>query len=254
MRRVLWIVCFGALVAGCGVESLDTDATAASPGLPWPEANVGQYLVGMAEQVEGFEDGTLARWGAPDSWVTGETDTGVARIIAEGHEISTRLGDTAIELAGDYALALQVTEAGGEAWITTEPFVPTAPHMMFTQLSEVDARGIVLQVEVLDASGRTLYEIPAVTGGHRPGLDDDDDRLDAFPEIGYDEGNPGRFQYQAIDLSLFYDAGTEIQVRFVQRSMVEPFDFFTLIDDVCVVEVLEAYQDDVLVYGPILYP
>ncbi len=254
MRRALWTVFLGALVMGCGVESLDNDTTAANPGLPWPEANVGEYLVGMAEQVEGFEDGTLAQWGAPDSWVVGETDTGVARIIAEGHEISTRLADTDIELDGDYALALQVSEAGGEAWITTEPFVPTAPHMMFTQLSEVDARGIVLQVEVLTDAGRTLYEIPAVTGGHRPGLEDDDDRLAAFPEIGYDEGYPGRFQFQAVDLSLFFDAGTEIQVRFVQRSMVEPFDFFTLIDDVCVIEVPVAYQDDVPVYGPILEP
>ena len=254
MHRTLWIVCLGALLVGCGSESLDDGVTAGDPGVSWPEANVGQYLVGMAEQVEGFESGDLALWGAPDLWSVGETDTGVARIIAEGDEISTRLGDTAIELDGDHALALQVTAAGGEASITTEPFVPTARHMMFMQMSEVDARGIVLQVEVLDAHGRTLYEIPAVTGGHRPGLDDDEERLAVFPEIGYDEGYPGRAQFQAIDLGLFHEAGTEIQVRFVQRSMVAPWDFFTLIDNVCVVEVPEAYQADIPVYGPILYP
>ena len=254
MQKTLWVVFGGMLLMGCGSASIDSGTPSSDPGVVWPQANVGQYLVGMAEQVEGFEAGDLALWGAPDSWSVGETDTGVARIVAEGDEISTRLADTAIDVDGDYALALQVTEIGGEARITTEPFVPQAPHLMFSQLSEVDSRGIVLQVEVLDGFGRVLYEIPAVTGGHRPGLEDGEERLAGFPEIGYDEGYAGRAVFQAIDLSLFHDRGIEIQVRFVQRSMVAPHDFFTLIDNVCVVEVPQEYQVDVPVYGPILYP
>jgi len=56
--------------------------------------------------------------------------------------------------------------------------------------------------------------------------------------------------FQAIDISEPFLREHRIQVRFVQRSVEAPFDFFTLIDDVGVVEVPAEYQEFVPVIEP----
>jgi hypothetical protein len=241
------------LIIGMGCASVTDwtpdDATDAT--IAWPEGDVGAYLAATANHVEGFETGDLAGFGAADSWVVGETETGIARIVSQGEDFSIRSAEERITLAGGHALALQVTEAGGAATLTTEPFVPSAPHVLFAQLSEVDHRGIVLLVQVIDDVDTDVYEIPVVTGGHRPGLTDDAETLPGFPEVGWDDGTPGEFSWLALDLTHHFLAGREVQLRFVQRSMVAPFDFFTLLDDLCQVEVPVAWQDEIAVYKPI---
>jgi len=247
MKKSCLVLCCG-FIAACSGPLSESASPSGETTMSWPSPAVGPYLVEMAAAVDGFETGDLTGWGGEGAWVSSETDTGIARVVTEGEDFAARLGEEQITLLGNHALALQLTAAEGTATLTSEPFVPDEPHLLFAQLSEVDSRGIVLQVEVLDGCVRTLYDVPARTGGHRPGLDDGDDRLDAFPEIGYDEGYPGAFTYQAIDLASFYKRGAEIQVRFVQRSMVEPFDFFTLLDDICLIDIPDAYLDDVPLY------
>ncbi len=251
MKYTLFLLLVLTVGVGCYTQSEWTPDDPTAPPIAWPEGDVGSYLAATAGDLQGFETGDLAGFGAADSWIVGETETGIARVVTEGEDFSVRAGEERIVLDGQFALALQVTEAEGVATLTSEPFVPSAPHVLFAQLSEVDHRGIVLQVEVIDADGADLYEIPVVTGGHRPGLADDEDRIPGFPEIGWDEGAPGTFTWQAVDLTHHYLAGREVQLRFVQRSMVEPFDFFTLIDDVCEVEVPEAWQEEIAVYKPV---
>ena len=245
------LVLFCGFIAACGGPLSQPATPGGDVTMDWPSPAIGPYLVDMAVEVDGFETGDLTGWGAEGAWVATETETGIARIITEGEDFATRLAEERITLLGNHALALQVTAAEGMATLTSEPFVPDEPHLLFAQLSEVDTRGIVLQVEVIEGCVKTLFDVPTRTGGHRPGLDDSDDRLDAFPEVGFDEGFPGAFTYQAIDLASFHKRGAEIQVRFVQRSMVDPYDFFTLIDDVCVVDIPDAYLDDVPIYAPI---
>lgn len=252
--RLSVLLVIGAALAGCSAELPDLSPADAGATLQWPKPDVGRYLVDTADSVEGFEDADLRAWGAPGAAVVAETDSGIAQVIDEGQQLSSRLADDRIVLAGERALALQVTtgEAEGLATLTSVPFVPEAPHLLFTQLSEVDGRGVELWVEVIPEGedGSLVHRLPVVTGGHRPGLEADDDRLTTFPEIGYDEGNAGMPVFQAVDLTAFFARGTRVQIRFGQRSIAAPFDFFTLIDDVCVVEVPEAYQDEIPVIGP----
>lgn len=251
MTRVIILCITCTFFFACSDPTEGMDEAPGDVTVAWPVPDVGGFLVESADSVEGFESGDLSTWGAEDAWVVGETDTGIARIVTEGEDFSIRTGEDRIHLAGDHALALQVTEAGGTAMLTSEPFVPSSPHLLFSQLSEVDSRGVVLQVEVLVGEQRTLFEVPVQTGGHRPGLDADDERIELFPEVGYDDGYAGKPVYQALDLGFWYGRGELIQVRFVQRSMVAPHDFFTLIDDICLVEVPEAYTDEIQVIRPL---
>ncbi len=254
MLRILFVTLLFAGLVGCSAELPDLSPTHAGTTLMWPDPDVGGYLVDTATAVEDFEDADLRAWGAPDASSVGETDSGIAQVFDEGGQLTHRLADDRVVLAGERALALQVTtgESGGLATLTSLPFVPEAPHLLFTQLSEVDGRGIELWVEVIPEGddGTLVHRLPVATGGHRPGLETDDDRIAAFPEIGHDEGAPGSPVYQAVDLTAFHARQAAVQVRFGQRSLVAPYDFFTLIDDVCVVEVLEAYQDEIPVIGP----
>jgi len=71
-----------------------------------------------------------------------------------------------------------------------------------------------------------------------------------FPEIGYDEGFAGHPVFQAVDLTAFFARQIPVQVRLAQRSVAAPHDFFTLIDDVCIVDIPDAYQDEIPVIGP----
>jgi hypothetical protein len=254
---LLRIIFFTALLVGlvgCSAELPDLSPQDSGATLQWPHPDVGRYLVETADDVEGFEDADLRRWGAPGQALVAETGTGIAQVIDEGTQLTYRLADDRIALSGQRALALQVTsgDAEGLATLTSNPFVPQAPHLLFTQLSEVDARGIELWVEVIPEGedGSLIHRLPVVTGGHRPGLETDDARLAAFPEVGYDEGSAGSPVFQAVDLTAFFARQVAVQVRFGQRSTAAPHDFFTLLDDVCMVEVLDAYQDEIPVIGP----
>lgn len=244
--------------AGCdGAAPLADGTDYADPGIHWPEPDVGMFLAGEAKPIDDFESGDLADWGAPGQTVVSEIKFGIAQNVLEGTSFSTRSGEERIDLHGQRALALQVTVDDGSGWaqITSDPFLPAAPHLLFSQLSEVDDRGVELGIEVLDLddalSTATYYEIPVVTGGHRPGLASWDEPIEGCPEIGDDMGYPGVPVFQAIDISEPFLRGHRVQVRFVQRSTVAPFDFFTLIDDVGVVEIPAAYEEFVPVIEPI---
>ncbi len=257
MRDTISASVLAALVvalAGCSAELPDLSPTDVGATIMWPDPDVGRYLVDTADSVQGFEDADLRFWGAPGAAVVAETDAGVAQVIDEGDQLSNRLADDRIQFAGTRALALQATTGGADGLVTltSVPFVPDAPHLLFTQLSEVDYRGIELWVEVIPEGddGSLVHHLPAVTGGHRPGLQSDDERLTTFPEIGHDEGNAGTPVFQAVDLTAFHARGIQVQLRFGQRSVAAPFDFFTLIDDVCIVEVPDAYEDEISVIGP----
>jgi hypothetical protein len=253
LRNTLFVALIVGLV-GCSAELPDLSPQDSGASVQWPKPDVGRYLVETADEVEGFEDADLRGWGAPGQAVVVETGSGIAQVIDEGSQLTYRLADDRIALAGQRAVALQVTSGddAGLATLTSNPFVPQAPHLLFTQLSEVDARGIELWVEVIPEGedGSLIHQLPVVTGGHRPGLETDDERLVEFPEIGYDEGNAGSPVFQAVDLTAFFARQISVQVRFSQRTLAEPHDFFSLIDDVCVVEVPEAYQDEIPVIGP----
>ncbi len=223
--------------------------------ITWPEVEAGAYLLSISEEVDTFEYGDLSSWGVPESVLVAETDTGIAQIVASGTEFSTRFGEELIQHNGGHALALEVTSGDRHGWatLTSQALVPDGSHLMFSQLSEVDGRGIELwfEVSVVDAGPVVprIYSIPVVTGGHRPGLDQDD-TLAAFPEVGHDGGHAGRPVLQAIDITEFYEAGQAISVRIVQRSVAEPFDFFTVIDDVCTLEIPASYQQDIPILDP----
>jgi len=249
MRIACVVLCCG-VFAACGSSYPGALSPSFDSTMAWPSPAVGPYLVDTAEKVDGFESGDLTGWGAEGAWVSSETQTGIAQVVNQGQDFAIRLAEDRIVLLGDHALALQVTEAEGVAAVTSDPFVPSEPHLLFAQLSEVDARGGSLQIEVIEGCMRTRYEVPPRTGGHRPGLVEGDERIESFPEVGYDGGVAGTFTYQAIDLTSFHKRNAEIRIRFVQRSLVEPFDFFTLLDDICVVDIPDAYLDDIELYVP----
>lgn len=243
---------------GCDYAVPDTkDTEYIDPGIHWPEPNIGMYLAGEAKPIDNFESGDLANWGAPGQSVVSEYKFGIAQIVGEGQSFSTRMGEERITIHGGHAMALQATadDGTGFAQITSDPFLPAARHLLFSQLSELDERGVELLIEVIDLDDNlttsTFYEIPVVTGGHRPGLASWDQSIDGCPEIGDDVGHPGTPVFQAIDISDPFLREHRIQVRFVQRSTAAPFDFFTLIDDVGTVEISEGYQEFVPVIEPI---
>lgn len=223
--------------------------------ITWPDAEAGHYLVTISEEIDTFESGDLSSWGVADSVIVAETDTGIAQLVESGCEFSTRFGEELIQHNGGHALALEVTSGDRDGWatLTSQVLIPDGPHLMFSQVSEVDGRGIELWIEISVADADPvvprIYSIPAVTGGHRPGLDVDD-TLAAFPEVGRDGGRAGRPVFQAIDITEFYEAGQAISVRIVQRSVVEPFDFFTVIDDVCTLGIPASYQQDISIIEP----
>ncbi len=252
MTRFALVAIASIFIAGCGTSTYRADTAADSGGIYWPDGDVAAYLLDIADEYDGFE-ADLGAWGAPDSTVVSETSTGIAQIVETGEDFSTRTGEERIALHGGHALVLQATTgaADGLATLTSEVFVPAADHLMFSQLSEVDSRGIELWIEVYsDADGWTLptmYDIPVVTGGHQPGLGDGDDPVEEFSSIVEGEGADGRPVFQAIDISEFNLRGNEIRVRFIQRSTAAPYDFFTLVDDVSLLDIPAAYEGDLTI-------
>jgi hypothetical protein len=183
-----------------------------------------------------FEGGTLADVGWPGQRQV-ELDTGgIVVVVEEGASWSALRGEEALDLSGDHALVLRSSHDGrvdSLAVATTRPFRVTADRVTWTQLSEVDARGVALDLEVLDGAGAVLHAEPlsVETGGFVPGLEDAFDPIVGIPEIVVGPGVVGVPVAQSVDLSPWRDE--ELQLRFTQHTQIVDNGFFTLLDDVC---------------------
>ena len=189
----------------------------------------------------GFETGYLTGFGQPGSdwWVSPEG--GIVVVVQEGESFSGLVGEEDLEFSGEYAAALRSSEdADPDTWghLVTQPFVPVVPTLVFDQLSEVDDRGVELEVAILDENGVVLQQqsVPVETGGFLPGLPPGADSLDGFPDIVEGGSVTGSFVQHVVDLTPYWQSGETIQVRFRQHTTVDGVGFFTLLDDVCNVE------------------
>jgi hypothetical protein len=186
----------------------------------------------------GFETGYLAGFGHPgmDWWASPEG--GMVVIVEEGDDFSGLVGEEALIFEGDHAALLRSSEdADPDTWghLVTDPFVPVVPTLVFDQLSEVDDRGVELDLAILDEYGVVLQQqtVPVETGGFVPGLPPGGQPLPDFPEIVQGGGTPGAFVQHVIDLTPYWQSGETIQVRIRQHTRIEGAGFFTLLDDVC---------------------
>jgi len=189
----------------------------------------------------GFETGYLTGFGQPgaDWWVSPEG--GIVVVVQEGENFSGLVGEEDLEFSGEYAALLRSSEdADPDTWghLVTNPFVPVVPTLVYDQLSEVDDRGVELEVAILDAHGVVLQQqsVPVETGGYLPGLPPGGEPLDGFPDVVEGGEMAGSFVQHVVDLTPYWEAGETIQVRFRQHTTVDGVGFFTLLDDVCNVE------------------
>ena len=191
-----------------------------------------------APEVCGFETGYLGGFGHPgaDWWTSPEG--GMVVIVEEGQDFSGLVGEEALVFEGDHAALLRSSEdADPDTWghLLTDPFVPVVPTLVFDQLSEVDDRGVELDLAILDEHGAVLQQqtVAVDTGGFVPGLPPGGEPLPDFPEIVQGGGTPGTFVQHVIDLTPYWQGGQTIQVRIRQHTRIEGAGFFTLLDDVC---------------------
>ena len=185
-----------------------------------------------------FETGDLTGFGHPGSdwWVSEEG--GMVVIFAEGDDFSGLVGEEDLEFTGDFAALLRSNEqADPDTWghLVTDAFVPLVPTLIFDQLSEVDDRGIELEVAILDPDGTVLEQqsLPVETGGFVPGLPPGGLPFEDFPEITVGGGQAGEFVRHEIDLTPYWQSQQTIQVRFRQHTTLDGVGFFTLLDNVC---------------------
>ena len=186
----------------------------------------------------GFELGDLTGFGHPFAtwWVSPEG--GLVTVVEQGDDFSGLVGEDDIEFSGDHAALLRSNEAAdSQTWgqLITDPFVPAVPIFSFDQLSEVDDRGIELEISILDEYDNVLQSqmLTVETGGFVPGLPPGADPLDDFPEIVVGGTQTGTFVHHEFDLTPYWQASQTIQVRFRQHTLVDGVGFFTLLDNVC---------------------
>lgn len=183
-----------------------------------------------------FESGTLDDVGWPGERQVQLEDGGIVVVVEEGGSWSALRGEDALALSGDHALVLRSSHDGrvdSLAVATTRPFRVTHDTVTWTQLSEVDDRGVSLDLEVLDLAGAVLdtVSLTVETGGFVPGLEESHEPIDELPEIVVGTGTGGTAVPQSVDLSAWRDE--EVQLRFTQHTRIEDNGFFTLLDDVC---------------------
>jgi len=189
-------------------------------------------------RVCGFETGELSGFQHPGVTWAASDDGGIAALFEQGEDFSGLLGEEDIEFFGQYALVIRSNDDGDtDTWgsITTNPFVPQTPSFTIQQISEVDERGVELELQILDVQGELLHaeQLPVESGGHVPGLAEGQEPIEGFPEIQLGSQQAGSFVLTVADLSAWYEAGETIQVRVRQRTLVQGVGFFTLLDDLC---------------------
>ena len=189
----------------------------------------------------GFEIGDLTGFGYPNyTWYTSD-EGGITQLMYEGDDFSGLLGEEGIEYAGDVAVVLRSDASGDPSTagtITTNLFVPQVPTFLIEQVSEVDERGVALELEILSEDGLLLEARPLAveTGGHIPGLEEFHDPIPDFPEITTTSATAGTFVLTVIDLTSYHDSGQAIQLRIRQHTVVDGIGFFTLLDNLCNLE------------------
>jgi|GEM_PF-3435588 len=199
---------------------------------------VSQDLPEGAAYICGFEIRDLTGFGNPGLTFVVSEEGGIAAVVREGDNFSGLVGEESISFYGDFAVIIRSNDRGDpDTWgsVTTNPFVPEASEFIIDQLSEIDVQGIELELQILDASGEIILtqQLPVETGGHVPCLDDGQEPIDGAPQIREGRPHAGSFVRTVVDLSPYYYRGEEIQVRIRQRTLVDGAGFFTLLDNLC---------------------
>ncbi|MCB9762588.1 MAG: hypothetical protein H6739_22505 [Alphaproteobacteria bacterium] len=196
-----------------------------------------------------FEDATLADAGYEGDFVE-LYDGALVLNVFEGQSFSALRGEESLDWRGVRALALRSSHSGEVSSVsiaTTPVFEVAAPELWWWQLSEVDARGLVLYADLLAEDGAQLasVDLPVETGGFIPALEDEHRRLPDFPEIDYGDPTPGRMVQQVIDMRAF--EGQRVKLRLYQHTRLSENGFFSAFDDLCLGE---AEADPGLEWGP----
>lgn len=186
----------------------------------------------------GFEDNDMAGFGHPGETELFPDEGGKVLIVEEGMSFSWLYGEEELDFpVGTRAVLMRSNDAGeldSVAVLQTNPFVPQHPVFVMDHLSEVDARGVSISVQVV--VGGVIQREDTVepdTGGFVPELLPEHDAIDGFDEIDHYSFVAGQFVRELIDVDEWYAAGEEIQLRFRQHTLVESNGFFTLLDNLC---------------------